>query len=80
MQNLVISKSQFKPKALEYLREVEKKKKPITITHGGKPVVQIVPIEEEDDDKILKELGDAIISINGDITEPIGEDDWEVLK
>ena len=42
-----ISKSTFKPKALEYLRLVETKKQPLTITHFGKPVVTIIPHKTE---------------------------------
>lgn len=75
-----VSKSQFKPRALEYLRLVEKEKKPLTITHAGRPVVKVVPIKEENqDEKILKELRDSVISY-GDIVSPVGEDDWEALK
>ena len=79
-QTFTVSKSQFKPKALEYLRKVEKEKRPLTITHAGKPVVKVVPIKDEDEDeKILRELGDSIISY-GDIVSPVGVDDWEALK
>lgn len=83
MQPLTISKSQFKPKALEYLRKVEKEKKPITITHGGKPVVKIVPIGEENEDKLLKKLRDSLklsVSYYNNPTEPVGVEDWEALK
>ena len=78
--NLIVSKSQFKPKALEYLRKVEKERKPLTITHGGKPVVRIVPyIPEDEDAKILKILKDSVIYYK-DPTEPVGLEDWEALK
>lgn len=42
----IISKSQFKPQVLEYLRDVEKHKNPLIITHAGKPVVKVVPYSE----------------------------------
>jgi prevent-host-death family protein len=80
MQNLVISKSQFKPKSLEYLRLVEKEKKPITITHGGVPVVQIVPVKQT-----KKKEEDPLLALRGtvlhyeDPTEPVGLEDWEIL-
>ena len=78
--NFTVSKSQFKPKALEYLRKVEKEKKPLTITHGGKPVVRIVPIKEKsEDEKILKRLEGTLLYYK-DPTEPVGVEDWEALK
>ena len=74
-----VSKSQFKAKALEYLREVEKKKKTLIITHGGKPVVEIVPYKEKKDEDILKSLRGSLIFYK-DPTEPVGVEDWEALK
>jgi prevent-host-death family protein len=74
-----IPKSKFKPKVLEYLRGVEEKKKPLIITHSGKPVVKIIPFEEVKEEKLLKELGDAIVAY-GNLVDPVGEDDWEALK
>ncbi|OGG02989.1 hypothetical protein A2W14_04395 [Candidatus Gottesmanbacteria bacterium RBG_16_37_8] len=76
----IVSKSQFKPRALEYLRKVEQEKKPLTITHAGKPVVKVVPIKEKDEDeKLLKELRNSVLWY-GDIVSPVGIDDWEALK
>ena len=79
-QTFTVSKSHFKPKALEYLRKVEKEKRPLTITHGGKPVVQVVPYKVKNSDKkLLKKLKNSI-KWYGDIVSPVGEDDWEALK
>lgn len=39
----IISKSKFKPKALQYFREVEKTGQQIIITDHGKPVLKIIP-------------------------------------
>lgn len=76
----VISKSQFKPQVLEYLRMVEKTKKSLIITHGGKPVVKVIPIKEDDEDeKILIELRNSVIFYN-DPTEPVNIEAWEALK
>ena len=41
-----ISKSQFKARALEYFRRVEKSGKSIVITDRGKPVLRLVPYTE----------------------------------
>lgn len=73
-----ISKSQFKPKVLEYLRQVQKKKRPLTITHAGKPVVQIVPYSE-DPKAVLQSLRSTVVSYK-DPTKPLAKDDWEALK
>ena len=74
-----ISKSQFKPRVLEYLRMVEEKKKSIVITHMGKPVVEIIPFEQKSDEDILEELKGSVISYKAP-TESVGLSDWEALK
>ena len=43
----VVSKSQFKPRALQYFREVQEKGVELIITDHGKPVVKIVPYAED---------------------------------
>lgn len=73
-----VSKAQFKAQALHFLRQVEKKKQPVVITHAGKPVVKVVPYKEESTEDILKSLRGTVI-YHGDIISPIDED-WEVLK
>lgn len=78
MIQTVISKSQFKPQVLEYLRMVEKSKLPLTITHEGKPVVQVIPYVRSAK-SILDELRGSVISYK-DPTEPVGLDLWEALK
>ena len=76
---LVISKAQFKPKALKYLKEVQEKKIRLIITHWGKPVIEILPLREEKKEKnILESLRGTVIEYK-DPTEPIDEN-WEVLK
>lgn len=43
----MVSKSQFKAQLLAYLRKIEQEKKPLLITHGGKPVIKVSPYQEE---------------------------------
>lgn len=74
----MISKSQFKPQALEYLRQVEKEKKPLIITHFGKPVIKISPYNENPED-ILKALRKSFVSFKRP-TDPVGVEDWEALR
>lgn len=75
-----VSKSQFKAQALEYLREVENNNQPLIITHAGKPVVKVIPYRQaSSDEEILKSLRGTVLKYE-DPTEPVGLEDWEVLK
>ena len=77
----VVSKSQFKAQALEYLRGVEIQKQPLVITHNGKPVIKVIPYNEESDQEaILKSLRGSVLKYE-DPTEPaIDPEDWDMLK
>ena len=74
----MISKSQFKPRALQYFREVEKTGKELIISDRGKPVLKIVPYTENPAEA-LKALRDTVVKYD-DPTEPVGMGDWEALK
>jgi antitoxin (DNA-binding transcriptional repressor) of toxin-antitoxin stability system len=74
----IISKSQFKPRALQYFREIEKTGKTLVISDRGKPVLKIVPYVE-DPEEALKALRNTVIKYE-DPTEPVGLEDWEALK
>lgn len=74
----MISKSKFKPRALQYFREVEKTGKEIVISDRGKPVLRIVPYTENPEEA-LKALRDTVVKYD-DPTEPVGLEDWEALK
>lgn len=82
MQQQVVSKSQFKAQALEYLRGVEINKQPLIITHAGKPVAKVIPYKEEqesDPEAILQSLRGTLIYYK-DPDKPVGLEDWEMLK
>ena len=72
-----ISKSQFKPHALEYFRKIEKTGQELIITDRGKPVLKIIPFHQ-DPEQSLMELRDSVLSYE-DPTEPVGLEDWESL-
>ena len=75
-----VSKSKFKAQALEFLREVEKQNTPLVITHAGKPVVEVIPYKEQSDpEKTLKSLR-GTLKFYKDPDQPVGLEDWEVLK
>jgi len=70
-----VPKAKFKSKVLAYLREVEKKKQPLIITHAGQPVVSVVPYKEK---TLLETLHNTVLSYENP-TEPAGVD-WEAQK
>lgn len=71
-----VSKANFKAQALEYLRNVEKKKTPLVISHNGKPVVKVIPYSDEDPIKTLR--GTIVFYKNP--TASVGDKDWEILR
>ena len=77
MENM-ISKSQFKPRALHYFREIEKTGKELIISDHGKPVLKIVPYVE-DPEEALKSLRNTVIKYN-EPTEPVGLEYWGAQK
>jgi prevent-host-death family protein len=75
---MTVSKSRFKARALHYFREVQKTRRPIIITDRGKPVLKLAPYSENSEDA-LKALRHTVLKYE-DPTEPVGLDDWDVLK
>ncbi len=75
---LQLSKSQFKPKSLEYFRHVQETGEPIIITDRGKPVLKIVPYQPSPDE-LLKALRGSVIEYDEPL-EPVGVEDWEALS
>lgn len=73
-----ISKSKFKPNALDYFRQVEKTGTELIITDRGRPVVKIVPYSP-DPDETLMELRSSVLRYDRP-TEPVALEDWESLK
>ena len=74
----MVSKSRFKPRALNYFREVEQTGKEIIITDRGKPVLKLVPYTEKPD-TWLKPLRGTVKTFHRP-TEPVSGDDWESLR
>lgn len=73
MQHL--SKSQFKPKALEIMRSVEQGGESIIITDHGKPVLELKAYVPSDIDPIERLKGSVVEF--ADPFEPIADDEWE---
>ena len=77
MENIV-SKSNFKPHALKYFRQIEQTGEALIITDHGKPTLKIVPYDDNPMDK-LKSLRGTVVEYV-DPMEPVAEEDWEALK
>jgi prevent-host-death family protein len=73
-----VSKSQFKARALQYFRQVEKSRRPLTVTDHGRPVVRVVPYQPGTEELLRTLRGSLVFYKNP--TEPVGTDDWEALK
>lgn len=76
-----ISKSQFKPEALRYFREVEQTHEPLIITDHGRAVLKLIPYEENKigDDGTLDSLRGSVLRYDKP-EAPVGLKDWDVLK
>lgn len=74
----IVSKSEFKSKLLEYLRRVETKKKPLVVTHAGKPVIKVSPYTKGKK-ALLESLRNTVVSYKSP-TKPVALKNWETLK
>lgn len=72
-----ISKSRFKARALEHLREVERSRRELVITDRGRPVVKVVPYSE-DPEALLRSLRGSVKKLV-DPLEPV-DVEWEAER
>lgn len=72
-----LSKSSFKPRALEILREIERTGRELVLTDRGRPVVKIVPYRPEPD-AARRALRGSVLRYESP-TEPVAVEDWEAL-
>ncbi len=73
-----VSKSQFKPRALELFREVQQTGEELVITERGKPVLRLVPFVRDLED-VLRSLRGTVVQYD-EPTEPVGLELWEGLR
>lgn len=72
-----VSKSRFKPRALEYFRKVQETGEELILTDHGKPVLRITPYKP-DPGAALSSLRKSVVRY-AEPLEPTGEK-WEGLK
>ena len=71
----VISKTEFKARALEVLRAIEKSGEARIITDHGKPTLEIRKLRQRDVPP-LELLRGTVLKFEG-ATEPVADDEWE---
>jgi antitoxin (DNA-binding transcriptional repressor) of toxin-antitoxin stability system len=74
----IVSKSQFKPRALEYFRLIEESGETMIITDRGKPVLKVMPYTDNSEDQ-LKILRNSVLQYD-DPTQPVALEDWKALQ
>ncbi len=72
-----VSKSQFKARALEILREVEATGESVLITDHGKPTIEVRRYRSRERSPLELLRGSVVDYL--DPTEPVGEQDWNAL-
>ena len=72
-----MSKSKFKPRALEYFRKIQETGEELVLTDHGKPVLKITAFKP-DPAAALKSLRNTVVRFT-DPLQPTGEA-WEALK
>lgn len=73
-----VSKSEFKARALELLREVEASGEPLIVTDHGKPALEIRRYRGKERSP-LEVLRGSVVEYT-DPLEPVGERDWDALR
>ena len=76
MKSMAIS--EFKAHALRVLDEVARSRESVLVTKRGKPLVRVVPLDEQEESRPGK-LADALV-FEGDIVSPLGEEMWEACQ
>jgi antitoxin (DNA-binding transcriptional repressor) of toxin-antitoxin stability system len=74
----LVSKSQFKAKALEFFRQVEASGEPIVITDNGRPTLEVRRYRQPAQDP-LAVLRGSVLRYD-DPMEPVAEEDWDALR
>jgi len=68
-----IAAAEFKARCLTLMENVRSTREPLVVTKRGKPVVKLVPADDEKDDFIGRLEG--VFRVVGDVESPI--DGWE---
>ena len=78
MQGNLVSKSEFKAKALELFRQVEASGESLIVTDHGKPALEVRPYRGVERSPLDVLRGSVMRYDNP--TAPVGEDNWEAAQ
>ncbi|PQV53088.1 type II toxin-antitoxin system Phd/YefM family antitoxin [Paraburkholderia sp. BL21I4N1] len=78
MAGNLVSKSEFKAKALEFFRQVESSGESVIVTDHGKPAVE-VRVYRGVERSPLEVLRGTVLHYDNP-TAPVGENDWEAAE
>ncbi|MFH2085248.1 MAG: type II toxin-antitoxin system Phd/YefM family antitoxin [bacterium] len=79
MLKTTISKSEFKAKALEYMRFVEQNNQPIIVTDMGTPVIQVQVFQPKSKSDPYDYYRGSVLKYVGP-NKPLDLEDWGRLK
>ena len=68
--------SDFKARCIRILKSVARNREPVLITHRGKPLARVEPIQVQEGERVLGGLR-GMMQIKGDIIHSDFADDWE---
>ena len=71
-----IAAAKFKTQCLAIMDQVQQSGEPVVITKHGKPVVQLVPAQKNEDDIFGYMIGKA--KIVGDVMNTVPAEDWNL--
>ena len=71
--------SHFKSHALKILDDVSRFKESVVITKRGKPIAQVVPFRDSEEQSEPGKLADTLV-FEEDIVSPLGDDFWDSCK
>ena len=75
---ITVSKAKLKPRLLRHFREVERTGRAIVVTDHGRPVLKIIPYTAEPIEALARLRG-SVLKFSRP-TDPVGEDEWNVLR
>jgi prevent-host-death family protein len=73
--NKLVTMSEFRARAWEFVREVEESRETIVVTRRGRPVVELRAVSAPEDTDTLHGLRGSVLFYERPF-DPVGEDDW----
>ena len=78
MHGNLVSKSEFKAKALEFFRQVEASGESVIVTDHGRPALEVRPYRGLERNPLDVLRGSVVRYENP--TDPVGEGEWEAAQ